>query len=247
MQNEKDNIEKLFAEKFGNFESQTSEKDWNSLYAKLRIANFMKFSVATFNIYFLVTLVALAGTTAFFGINNAILSGKVKHLENSIQKSSLQNAENRTSDFLVDTVNIPSGLTNREEANNSVKNIHQNSSDANEANVSFDTKSTSADKINPGKSISKKLINPSPLTNSATLKERNDIAKKSTNDRTDENCLGTENKNLLPDSSVTANSDTLKTIATDSKKIKKVKKTVLIKQDKVVVKDTIIIKKTLKK
>lgn len=85
MHNEKDNIEELFSKKFEKFEDKPSDQEWLELSSKLSKSNFLKFSFITFNIYYLMALVAFAGTASFTGIRNIQLTQKVQKLEQTVK------------------------------------------------------------------------------------------------------------------------------------------------------------------
>jgi hypothetical protein len=79
------NIEKLFSKKFEHFEVKTSEEDWLTLNSKLKRSNFLKFSIVTFNVYYLLALLTFAGTATYSGFNNHKLTKKVNQLEQTIK------------------------------------------------------------------------------------------------------------------------------------------------------------------
>jgi len=79
------NIEQLFSKKFEHFEVKASEEDWIKLNSKLSRSNFLKFSIVTFNIYWLLALLAFAGTAIYSGVYNHKMTKKVKQLEQTIQ------------------------------------------------------------------------------------------------------------------------------------------------------------------
>ena|ERR1035437_3382622 len=79
------NIEKLFSKKFEHFEVTTSDEDWRKLNSKLRRNNFLKFSLVTFNVYYLLALITFAGTATYSGLTNHKLSKKVDQLEKTIK------------------------------------------------------------------------------------------------------------------------------------------------------------------
>lgn len=91
MYNEKDDIEQLFSKKFEKYEVKSSEQEWLELSGKLSKVNFQKFSLTSFNIYYLSVMIALAGTTTFLGIKNYQMARKIYHLESTLQ--SLQKKE----------------------------------------------------------------------------------------------------------------------------------------------------------
>lgn len=77
-------IEKLFSSKLKNYQVSASEGDWQKISRKLGRNNFLKFSVVTFNIYYLSAILLFAGTASYSGIRNYSLNHKVKKLEQSI-------------------------------------------------------------------------------------------------------------------------------------------------------------------
>jgi cell division protein FtsL len=83
--NQEIDIEKLFSGKFEHFEVNSSEEDWRQLSSRLKVSNFLKFSVMTFNIYYLVALFAFAGTATYSGIRNYALNKKIDQLETTIK------------------------------------------------------------------------------------------------------------------------------------------------------------------
>jgi hypothetical protein len=85
MHNQEDQIEKLFSEKFEKYEVKSSEQEWLDISSKLNRVNFLKFSFVSFNIYYLAVIIAFAGTTTFTGIKNVELSNKVQRLEFSVR------------------------------------------------------------------------------------------------------------------------------------------------------------------
>jgi len=105
MQNEKDDIERLFSKKFEKFEVKTSEEEWLNISSKLSRSNFLKFSFTTFNIYFLLVLVTFAGTATFTGIRNSQLSKKIYKLERTIQSYQSKEHVHPASTF-TDSANI---------------------------------------------------------------------------------------------------------------------------------------------
>jgi hypothetical protein len=85
MDTHKNDIEKLFSTKFERFEIQPSEKEWLNLSSKLSRMNFWKFSSASFNIYYLVVIIALAGTVVWLSVSNIQLSGKIDLLRDALR------------------------------------------------------------------------------------------------------------------------------------------------------------------
>jgi len=83
--NQEIDIEKLFSGKFEHFEVNSSEEDWLQLSSRLKVSNFLKFSVMTFNIYYLVALFAFAGTATYSGVRNYALNKKIDQLETTIK------------------------------------------------------------------------------------------------------------------------------------------------------------------
>lgn len=124
MENEKNYIENLYSDKFKKFEIKTSEEEWDSLNSKLIKTNFFKFSFVTFNIFYLMAFLAFAGSTAYFGISNVLLTKKVKFLENVL--SHKQNTENN--DFIVnDSILSEKTVMNAKAAVLNIKKIQQKS------------------------------------------------------------------------------------------------------------------------
>lgn len=84
MQKGSEIIANLFSKKFEKFQVQTSNEEWARLNSKLNRLNFVKFSFATFNIYYLIVIVGLAGTVTYSSISYINLSKKLKSLEKEI-------------------------------------------------------------------------------------------------------------------------------------------------------------------
>jgi hypothetical protein len=95
MENENDYLDKLYSTKFEKFEVQSSDDDWNKLNSKLGKSNFLKFSFASFNVFYLAAFLSFAGTASYFGVNNAIQSKKIDSLEKKIDvlKKKVENQE----------------------------------------------------------------------------------------------------------------------------------------------------------
>ncbi len=85
MGKDKDYIDKLYSDKLSKFESNISAEDWTKLSTKLSRVNFFKFSLTSFNAYFLSAIVSFAAAAAYFGTNNLNLSEKIELLENKIE------------------------------------------------------------------------------------------------------------------------------------------------------------------
>ena len=85
MNTHKNDIEKLFSTKFERFEIQPSEKEWLDLSSRLSRTNFLKFSSTSFNIYYLVIMLILAGTVAWLSVANIELSEKVDLLRDALR------------------------------------------------------------------------------------------------------------------------------------------------------------------
>jgi hypothetical protein len=84
-----EDIERLFSNKFNSFEVKTSKAEWISLNAKLKRLNFLKFSFANFNIYYLSIILVLAGSSAYLTIHNTTLKKKIQQLESQVQSSKM--------------------------------------------------------------------------------------------------------------------------------------------------------------
>ncbi len=188
MESEKDYIDKLYSEKFEKFEFQTSGDDWNAMNSKLGKSNFLKFSFATFNVFFLGALMAFAGTATYLGVTAINQSKKIEQLENKIEVLKVKENNNETSPLIIDSTIIEK-QKEKQKPNN-------------EINVSNFVK----------KEIPFKNIEVPPQLNS----KKDSIY-------------------VTPDSTAV--------IKTETQKIKIVKKTTFIKKDKVILTDTIIIKK----
>jgi len=192
MDSEKDYIDKLYSEKFEKFEFHSSGDDWSKLNGKLGKSNFLKFSFATFNIFFLGALLAFAGTATFLGVTNIKKSEKIEELEKKVEI--FQEKENKSIPSLVDSI-IIENQDNRTEISDEIKAL-------NAAN-------------------------------------KNEVLQKLSE---------TKEKTIAPEivikkDSVHAKTDSATHIKSEPPKINKVKKTIFIKKDKVVLKDTVVIKK----
>ncbi|HEX2937084.1 MAG TPA: hypothetical protein VHO72_17145 [Bacteroidales bacterium] len=78
-------IEKLFSGKLKNYQVAGSDADWQKISRKLGRNNFLKFSVVTFNIYYLSAIILFAGAASYSGVRNYTLNHKVQNLESSIE------------------------------------------------------------------------------------------------------------------------------------------------------------------
>lgn len=82
--NSSHDIEKLFSSKLKNYQVTASDADWQKISRKLGRTNFLKFSVVTFNVYYLSAILLFAGTATYSGVKNYTLNHKVQKLEKSI-------------------------------------------------------------------------------------------------------------------------------------------------------------------
>lgn len=196
MHNEKNYIEKLYAQKFGHYEPQTSEDDWNKLNSKLSRSRFLKFSFTTFNIFYLTVLFAFASTVSYLGVENHQLNRKVQLLEENIE--TIHNQERQTPQLLSDTLSVE-----KQEVLQEPKN----------------TTNVPASKPTEPQNIEYTSPRVSTIL-------QNQVSKAD---------------------SVSVKLDTASTIKSEPPRIKRVKKTIFVKQDKIIVKDTFVITKKVKK
>jgi hypothetical protein len=223
MENGKNYIENLYSNTFGNYEDNPSNDEWDALNSKLSRLNFLKFSFTTFNVFYLFVILLFASTTAYLGMNNYILISKNKALE--IQIIKLNHSNNRN--------NIPINTATTKQ-------------DINDNNNAFTLTSNKAKNNNQGTTKSKQVENNNngSKINSLQKKEING------NDALESTVIGNEvtKSNSIVAGTVTESgkADSTKVEIVAPQKIKKVRKTVFIKQAQVVVKDTIVIKKKLK-
>jgi hypothetical protein len=193
MNTEQDYIDKLYSEKFEKFEFQNSDEEWNRLNSKLGRSNFLKFSFATFNMYFLIIFVAFAGTASYLGVTSIKKSQEIKKLEEKLEILQKQGNKNQINLIYSDS------LLNENEKNNQEK---------------------------------LKTINV----------EKKRESYQNAIDIHENNLKNIQQLNQTKDS-VLINQDTSSLIKPVTPKIKRVKKTVFIKKDKVILQDTVIIKK----
>jgi hypothetical protein len=193
--NDEQNIEKLFSKKFEKFEIKSSDEEWTRLSSKLSMSNFLRFSFATFNVYYLLALICFAGTAAITCINNYNLTKKIEHLEQSIETYQKRDSIRNLPTVPIDSAHL---------YEDAIKNTPEH----------------------------KKEIN-----TDLSIKNTPESAKK------DENL--NQPSNMLETIQDTTKKKEIKPTQSDSvsHKMKKVKKTVTIKKESVVVKDTIVITK----
>lgn len=205
MHNEKDNIGELFSKKFEKFEVKSSDQEWLELSSKLSKSNFLKFSFITFNVYYLMALVAFAGTATFTGIRNIQLSQKVQNLEQTVK--SYQKQEEVTS------------------------------SPAQYSDSVMSQPATSMEEIKPSKTINAKIEN--RKKEEPAIKEKSDEVEKNNNQPLPNSPAEVKDNSVK--SAVMTSVDT-----TNKPRFRKVKKTLVVKPNPVVVKDTVVITKRLK-
>ncbi len=193
MDNEMNNIDKLYAKKFSKFESQISAEDWTKLSTKLSKTNFLKFSFTTFNAYFLSAIVTFAAAATYFGVTNINLSNKNKKLEEKIEILQEKQIKNDIEPLLIDTFDIEGPQ-------------HEEQFEVDNDNI-----------------IATKPIE-TTTANKEFLEKQQE--KDSINTKIDTTSI------LEPD-----------TQSIPQKKIIRVKKMVYVKQNKVIVKDTVTVKK----
>jgi hypothetical protein len=192
--NQEIDIEKLFSAKFDHFEVKSSEEDWLKLSSKLSVSNFLKFSLITFNIYFLFGLLTIAGVATYSGLKYYRLIKKVHQLEQTIEDfKKLEPIQNAPFVAPIDT---------------------------NQASVT--------------------------KTNNSTEERTIRAEVQGKNAKTEEIVTNANPVQIIRDTAQVINALPLQSDTTNKNKIKKVKKTVTIKKDKVVIKDTVVITKSLK-
>jgi hypothetical protein len=106
MNKENDYIDKLYSEKFDNFEDQTSDSDWISLNSKLSKSNFLRFSFVTFNIFYLAVLLMFAGTSTYLGVSNIIYTKEIQKLEEKIKVLQQQSDTTESLTLTTDSITI---------------------------------------------------------------------------------------------------------------------------------------------
>jgi hypothetical protein len=222
MHNDKDDIEQLFSKKFEKYEAGSSEQEWLDLSVKLSKVNFLKFSFVSFNIYYLAVIITLAGTTAYSGFKNHQLSRKVHQLESSIQSIQQEKQLNSTTDKPVNSLEIKK---------------------LNDVAITDDARK---DKTAATVAKSKIEIEDKPMA-----KKDASIRGKSTDDfRPQINEAKAESPTKQNAEIEQNKKETVSNEMSDSiseTKIKKiVKKTLVIKHKSVIVKDTVIVTKTIK-
>ncbi len=121
MDNKKDYIDKLYSDKLGKFESDVSNNDWSQLSTKLGKTNFLKFSFATFNIFFVGIIVSFAAAGIYLGVTNIRLSNKIEILEDKIEVQQDQKKKNDIKPLLQDTSYIEESLIYEQEKETDVE------------------------------------------------------------------------------------------------------------------------------
>jgi hypothetical protein len=197
MDSDKDYIENLYSEKFRKFEIQNSEDEWNMLSSKLGKSNFLKFSFATFNVYFLFIILSFATVTGYLGVTNFTKSNKIETLQHKIDLMQNQENKNETNSIIADSVENEQEISSK---NNKI-NIQNN----------FQKKPENQKNKDDKKSV---VLNMSDLSS--------------------------------PKDTVYTKPDSSSYLKPEPLKINRVKKTIYIKKDKVIVTDTVIIKKKIK-
>jgi hypothetical protein len=196
MENENDYIDKLYSGKFEKFEVQSVDEDWTRLNSKLGKSNFLKFSFASFNVFYLAAFLSFAGTAGYLGVHSAAQSAKIDSLEKKIEV--LIEKVEKQDDLLIltDSASIEEVEINTDEnkTNFPIQNIE----------------------------IQKTPVNSKEIT----LKNAPEISIKA--DTVDQKT----DSSIINKSSV--------------QKINKVKKTVFVKKDKVLITDTVRIKQNQK-
>jgi hypothetical protein len=196
MENENDYIDKLYSGKFEKFEVQSSDDDWTRLNSKLGKSNFLKFSFASFNVFYLAAFLSFAGTASYLGVHSAIQSSKIDSLEKKIE-------------VLIKKVEKQEELL-----------ILTDSANTEEVEINIDENKTNI----PVQNVE---IQKTPTDN------KDNILK-----NTPEISIKTDSVAQKTDSSVINKSP--------KQKISKVKKTVFVKKDRVLITDTVRIKQNQK-
>ncbi len=194
-------IGKLFSNKLKNYQVAGSEADWQKISSKLGRANFVKFSLVTFNIYYLSAILIFAGSATYSGVKNFALTHKVQKLEKSIEAYQKTGILPVTEESSIDTTEFV-----EPEAPDHIESS---------AIPSIDLKQIS-EPLTKGRQEKKKI--PSDTISAPKV----------------DTVITTTSKVVL--------SDSFKV----EKRIKKVKKTVYVKPDDIVKRDTVIISKPKK-
>lgn len=203
MDSGKNYIDKLYSEKFEEFEMKTASDDWAALSTKLARANFIKFSLATFNVYYLAAMVVLTATVVFFAVTNLNLNDKIENLENKINQSENPEVINFQEDPNVDSSSVGSIVSEAEMID---KALPQKEAKKNQDEI----KNVGKNKILKAEETSK-------------IEEKDTLAS-----------------NVNPIIVETPDSIAIKASTT---KIKRIKKTVFVKKEQVIVNDTVKINK----
>lgn len=216
MENSNNAIEKLYSTTFTDFEDTPPNEDWSALSTKLDRVNFLKFSFSSFNVFYLFALLTLICSTAYLGVNNYLLLTKNTLLEMQIETL---NRSAHINDVLDQTniTHIPNDVHGKiNTSTESLKNI-QNSMSSSNVNQQFEANNRSI-----FESVPMSDINSTKISEPAIVKP--DVAKSNDTKMTIEASI--------PDSS-TLN-------LAPSNAIRKVRKTIYVKQNHVIVKDSII-------
>lgn len=204
MNNKMDDIDKLYSDKFENFEFHSSDDEWGKLSSKLAKANFLKFSYSTFNIYYLTAIFGFFAFLVYLGLiifpttaefdPQQKFPGKLMELKTVVEKQ----------EFASDST--------------------MKTSVQDEQTIQKDSKA--------------KEIYQDAKIDSLVAK---DILKRETSKLISSDVKESLDKNH--DSLTLSKSDTSDVIIQQTPKIKRVKKTIVIRKDQVIVTDTVKIKK----
>jgi hypothetical protein len=228
MYNDDDYIENLYSTKFDDFNSQTSKEEWNKLDIKLSRANFLKFSFTSFNVFYLAVFMSFAGMASYFGVTSYLQSKKIEALENDIALLRKQGNEIAIALKSRDTLYFVNKQNKTEIKNESTSKNMEKTSNRNDA-IYTEIKQNNTGIKNGGKpvDISKKV--------EMSLKSEN----------TNKNVSTTFSPQTIKPDSLCKKVDSIIALKPEAQKVKRVKKTVYLKQDNIVIKDTLVIKKKL--
>lgn len=222
-----EDIDNLFSKKFEKFEVKPSDSEWIELSPKLNRLNFLKFSFASFNIYYLITFAFLVTATTFSIVRNIQYAQEVQDLKRKLE-------EVQSKEQVIKSVGTNQYLIEHEANNRS--NFDKVQVSQNSDNLSVQNKKAKTDgadsKQNHGiikkrdqesftTDVSKNSVIPSQKVEANVGQEKKDTA------------ATTESTRIGGNPSQTI--------------VKKVKKVLVVKPKSVVLKrDTVIIKKDLK-
>ena len=105
-----DDIDKLYSDKFENYQFQLKGYEWIKLSSKLNVANFLKFSFTTFNAYFLGIIVSFFALSAFLGFGYLNKSNEIDNIKNNLENVIPPNSKNELPQLLHDTILIKNSV-----------------------------------------------------------------------------------------------------------------------------------------